>query len=85
MVRTMYSTCGLEVLRSMRTTSVSADFCSLPAITICSTPTHAPRLPSQYSGSGIHALQYVEGLGCEQEGAHLVALVRDELHEVERV
>ena len=52
MIRTMYSTWGLDVFRTMVSTSCKSSRDALPAIISWNTPTHAPRLPSQYSGSG---------------------------------
>ena len=47
-----YSTCGLVVLLSKLRISANASGRSSSAITCWNTPTQAPRLPSQYSGSG---------------------------------
>merc|ERR1719331_2554041 len=49
---TMCSTCGLFVLLNKFTTSCNLSALSLPATHLWNTPTAAPRLPSQNSGSG---------------------------------
>merc|ERR1719231_2099049 len=82
MMRTMYSTWGLLVFRTMARTSRRSSFCALPATTCWKTPTHAPRLPSQYSGSGSKRSSTSNAFGI-QELSHPIAVVRDELQQVE--
>lgn len=50
--RARYSTCGLRVDLSIARTSRSTSLRSRRAMICWKTPTHAPRLPSQYSGLG---------------------------------
>ena len=52
MIRTIYSTWGLEVFRTIVSTSCRSSLDAFPAIINWKTPTQAPLLPSQYSGSG---------------------------------